>query len=155
MKDILTKSQKSSQSRSRSKSKMEKLAERRREAQEFKHEGIIGQMKRFEIQHGRSSPSSKVIQDLIKTPQTLSPKRSQNRKLTHSHSADDIPPVTPQPQQDNLGAIKLVDYSKRYKKQVRIARADSFDDINDREVYKPRHQLEAERKARQQRQQQF
>lgn len=38
---------------------------------------------------------------------------------------------------------------------MKLARQDSFDDINDRVVYKSRHDISADRKARQMRQQQF
>ena len=49
MKELLTLSQKSSQSRSRSKSKLARLKEMQREAIKNREEGIIGQMKRFEV----------------------------------------------------------------------------------------------------------
>ena len=54
--DNFNNSAKSSLSRSRSKSKLFKLAQARAAAEAEPHEGIIGQMSRFERQRGASPP---------------------------------------------------------------------------------------------------
>ena len=108
LKENLTKSQKSSQSRSRSKSKLSKLIEKRREAMEHYEEGIIGQMKRFEATHGKSSPSASVLRDMQKTFEEISPKRSQNRRVSRSKSVENMPHLGGQAYaSDNLAAINL------------------------------------------------
>lgn len=110
-------------------------------------------MKRFETQHGRSSPTASVIKRLLKStggPVT----KSGERVLSQSRSQDDIVQLKNEPLTNNLAAIKLQDFSKGYKAQATIERQDSFEDLNDREHFVPRRELSAARKARQMRQQQ-
>lgn len=53
---------------------------------------------------------------LKSTDYSRSPNKSEKRKLSHSRSADDIPAVNQSSQLENLGAIKLQDFSQEYKK---------------------------------------
>lgn len=117
LKELFTRSQKSSYSRSRSKSKLAKLVLKRKEAEKQRDEGIIGQMKRFETEHGSSSPVTSALKQLLKS--TASPaKKSGERVLSHSRSQDDIAQLRSAAMPDNLAAIKLEDFSKGYKEQA-------------------------------------
>ena len=78
-------------------------------------------MKRFEAQHGRSSPTEKALKRLLKS--TAWPVgKSGERVLSQSRSQDDIALLKNEPLPDNLAAIKLQDFSKGYKAQAQIAR---------------------------------
>lgn len=147
LKELFTRSQKSSPSRSRSKSKVAQLIQKRREAEQERDEGIVGQMKRFEAARGSSSPRTTALKQLLKTASSPS-KRSGERVLSHSRSQDDIPQLKADALADNLAAIKLQDFSKGYKAQEQLARQESLEDLNDREHYVPRRELSAARKAR-------
>lgn len=109
-------------------------------------------MKRFETEHGRSSPAASALKQLLKTA-TGPAKKSGERSLSHSRSQDGIVPPKNSRPLDNLATIRLEDFSKGYKAQAQIARQDSFDDLNDREHFIPRRELSAARRARQLRQQ--
>ena len=114
LKEQYTRSQKSSYSRSRSKSKLARLLVKRKEAHENTEEGIVGQIRRFESEHGSASPTTVALKQWLRKSAAGSPQRSGKRSLSHSKSQDDVRLLQNEAQAyaagvDNLGVIKLED----------------------------------------------
>lgn len=114
LKEQYTRSQKSSYSRSRSKSKLARLQAKRKEAQENTHEGIVGQIRRFESEHGSASPTTVALKQWLRKSAAGSPQRSGKRSLSYSQGRDDVRLLQNEAQAyaagvDNLGVIKLED----------------------------------------------